>query len=124
MLCPKGSSPETICCLLQTLIWSMDDQEDWTGKGLEKASHDAAEIFGLHHKKIIIPVLYTSLMDKLQGPPLFDSATLLGKDRTRVRLMGAIELLGGISNKKMDQLKKGWGKKDCKELVVTQTAVQ
>lgn len=123
MLCPKGSSPETICCLLQTLIWSMDDQEDWTGKGIEKASHDAAEIFGLHHKKIIIPVLYTSLMGKLQGPPLFDSVTLLGKDRTRVRLMGAIELLGGISNKKMDQLKKGWGKKDCKELV-TQTAVQ
>ena len=41
--------------------------------------------------------------------------TLLGKDRTRVRLMQAIETLGGLSNKKMDQLKKGWGKKDCKE---------
>jgi glutamyl-tRNA synthetase len=30
--------------------------------------------------------------------------------------MQAIEALGGISNKKMDALKKGWEKKDCKAL--------
>jgi len=115
-LCPKGTPPEAISCLLQTIIWSLDAQEDWTGKGLETASHESAEAFGLHHKKIIIPVLFAAIMGKLQGPPLFDSVTLLGKDRTRVRLMGAIELLGGISNKKMDQLKKGWDKKNCREL--------
>jgi len=116
MLCPKGTPPETVSCLLQTLIWSLDEQEDWTGTGLEKASHDAAEAFGLHHKKVVIPILFMSIMGKNQGPPLFDSTTLLGKDRTRVRLMTAIELLGGISNKKMDQLKKGWQKKNCKEV--------
>ena len=79
----------------------------------EKASHEAAEAFGLHHKKVIIPVLFATIMGKMQGPPLFDSVTLLGKDRTRVRLMAAIEALGGISNKKMDLLKKGWEKKNC-----------
>lgn len=118
LLCPKTTSPEAISCLFQALIWSMDEQEDWTGKGLEKASHDAAEIFGLHHKKIIIPSLFAAIMGKLQGPPLFDSVSLLGKDRTRVRLMTGIELLGGISNKKMDLLKKGWEKKNCRDLVI------
>jgi glutamyl-tRNA synthetase len=117
MLCPKGTPPETITCLLQAIIWSLDEQEDWTGKALEKASHDTAEAFGIHHKKVIIPALFATIMGKNQGPPLFDSVTLLGKDRTRVRLMNAIELLGGISNKKMDQLKKGWDKRNCKDLV-------
>ncbi len=118
MLCPKGTAPETIACLLQALIWSLDAGEDWSGKGLETASHEAAEVFGLHHKKVIIPLLFACVMGKLQGPPLFDSVTLLGKDRTRVRMMAAIELLGGISNKKMDLLKKGWDKKNCKDLVI------
>lgn len=117
MLCPKGTAPETMACLFQTLIWSLDSGEDWSGSGLEKASHEVAEVFGLHHKKVIIPALFASIMGKLQGPPLFDSVSLLGKDRTRVRLMSAVELLGGISNKKGDILKKCWDKKNCKELV-------
>jgi len=116
LLMPKNSTPELIACILQAAIWSMDEQEDWSGKGLEKATHDIAEIFGAHHKKIVIPPFFASIMGKHQGPPLFDSVTLLGKDRTRVRLMAAIETLGSLSNKKMDQLKKGWAKKDCKEL--------
>ncbi len=120
LLCPKNTSPEVIAALLQTIIWSLDEQEDWTGPALEKASHQVEEVFGLHHKKVIIPTLFATIMGKLQGPSLFDSVTLLGKDRTRVRLMSAIELLGGISGKKMDLLKKGWEKKNLKELV-TQT---
>lgn len=122
MLCPKGTSPEAMSCLLQSLIWSMDEQENWTGPAFEKASHEAAEAFGLHHKKVVIPALFATIMGKMQGPPLFDSVTLLGKDRTRVRIMAAIELLGGISNKKMDQLKKGWEKKNCKDLVTQPVA--
>ncbi|MBU6383604.1 MAG: glutamate--tRNA ligase [Verrucomicrobia bacterium] len=117
MLCPKGTAPETVACLLQTLIWGLDELEDWSGKGLEKASHEVAEIFGVHHKKVVIPMLFAAIMGKLQGPPLFDSVTLLGKDRTRVRIMTAIEMLGGLSGKKADQLKKCWNKKNCKEFV-------
>ena len=58
-------------------------------------------------------------MGKLQGPPLFDSFAILGKDRCRARLLKAMEFLGGISNKKMDALKKGWERRDCKALVET-----
>ncbi len=117
LLSPKGTPPDLMSSILQTLIWSLDEQEDWSGKGLEKASHEVAEVFGINHKKVIIPSLFASIMGKLQGPPLFDSVTLLGKDRTRVRLMAAIEMLGGISNKRMDALKKGWEKKNCRDMV-------
>lgn len=121
MLCAKNTAPETIALLLQTLIWELDEKGSWDGAALEAASREAQDMFGLHHKKIIIPALFGSIMGKLKGPPLFDSVTLLGKDRVRVRLMKAIEVLGGISNKKLSQLKKGWEGKDCKALV-TQTA--
>jgi glutamyl-tRNA synthetase len=117
LICPKNTPPELISCLSQAMIWHMDEQEDWSGAAFEKASHDVAEAFGVHHKKVLMQFLFPTIMGKHQGPPLFDSVTLLGKDRTRVRLMAAIEALGGISNKKMDQLKKGWGKRNCRDLV-------
>src|SRR3990167_6715092 len=116
MLCPKGALPELMSCLAQVMIWHLDEQEDWGATAFEKASHAVAEAFGVHHKKIVMPFLFPAIMGKHQGLPLFDSVALLGKDRTRVRLMTAIEILGGLSNKKIDLLKKGWGKKDCRDL--------
>ena len=115
ILCPKNISAELTSSIVQGVIWSLDAQENWTGSGLEKASHEVAECFGVHHKKVMIPILFAALMGKHMGPPLFDSMTLLGKDIARVRLMHAIEVLGGISNKRMDLLKKGWDKKDCRD---------
>ena len=117
LLCPKNVPPELASSLLQAMIWSLDAQEDWTGPAFQKASHEVETVFGVHHKKTIIPLLFATIMGKHMGPPLFDSVTILGKDITRVRLMGAIEALGGISNKRMDALKKGWDKKDCRDQV-------
>ena len=115
LLCPKNTAPELVSCLCQAMIWSWMNQEDWTGVGFEKASHDVAEIFGVHHKKVMMPILFAAIMGKHQGPPLYESVTLLGKDRTRVRLLNAMEAVGGLSGKKTDALKKSWAKKDCKE---------
>jgi glutamyl-tRNA synthetase len=117
LLCPKNTPPELAGSLLQAMIWSLDAQEDWSGAAFQKASHELEEVFGVHHKKTIIPLLFATIMGKQMGPPLFDSVTLLGKDITRVRLMGAIEALGGISNKRLDLLKKGWDKRDCHNIV-------
>ncbi|MBS0626649.1 MAG: glutamate--tRNA ligase [Verrucomicrobia bacterium] len=116
LLCPASVSKEVVSYALQAVIWSLDEQENWGRSGIEKASRDVSEVFGLHYKKAIIPMLYASLTGKRQGPPLFDSVEILGKDRTRARLLQAIEFLGGISNKKMDLLTKAWNKKDAKEL--------
>ena len=71
----------------------------------------------------MIPILYGSITGKKQGPPLFDSFEILGKERARARLLNTIEFLGGISNKKGDQLAKAWAKRDCKELMATTAPV-
>jgi glutamyl-tRNA synthetase len=118
----KELSLEQACYILQGMIWHMDEKENWQSSGVNAASREVAEIFGINHKKTVMPLLFASLTGKLQGPPLFDSAELLGKDRTRVRLLRSIEFLGGISNKRMDALKKGWEKRDCKALIQAETA--
>ena len=117
ILCPKGLQPEQSAFILQAIIWSLDEQENWRREGLEKASHRAAELFGVNHKKIVMPILFGSIMGKHHGPPLFDSVDLLGKDRTRARFLQSIEFLGGISNKKMSLLTKCYGKQDCREFI-------
>ena len=104
----KELSKEQCCFLLQAIIWRLDELENWGSSGINQASREVAEIFGVNHKKAIMPLLFASLMGKTQGPPLFDSVGILGKDRTRARLLKAMEFLGGISNKKMHALKKAW----------------
>jgi glutamyl-tRNA synthetase len=113
---PGNLAPEKAAFILQTVIWSLDEQENWGRTGIENASKEVAEAFGANHKKVLIPLLYAAIIGKHQGPPLYDSFELLGKDRCRARLLGSIEFLGGISNKKMDLVTKAWTKKDCKEL--------
>ncbi len=117
LLCPAGLAKEKVAYLLQTIIWSLDEQESWGKAAIEKASHDVAEIFGINHKKVVIPILYGSLTGKKHGPPIFEAVDILGKDRTRARFLNAIEFLGGISNKKLDLLTKAWTKRDGKELL-------
>lgn len=117
LLCPKGLKGDQVCYLLQGIIWNLDEMENWGREGIEKASHKVAEVFGVHHKKMVMPVLFGAIMGKDHGPPLYDSFQLLGKERARARLLQAMEFLGGISNKKMAELTKAWGKGDAKELM-------
>ena len=108
LLTPKKIDEQTAASYLQVIIWELEKLEDWSGKGMESASHTVAEKFSIHHKKVMMALLFGAIMGKKQGPPLFDSVTILGKDVTRARLLGAISFLGGISNKKLATLKKEW----------------
>lgn len=116
LLCPKGLTPEKSCYILQSMIALLDEKQNWMKEAFEKSTHEIAEMFGIHHKKMVIPILYATITGKTQGPPLFISVEILGKDRTRARLLSAIEFLGGISNKKMEKLEKALQKKEGKEL--------
>lgn len=111
----KRLSKTQAACLLQGMIWHLEESCDWSGLGMFQASKVVAEKTGAHHKKDLMPVLFGSVMGKNQGPPFFDSAAILGKDITRARFLGAIEFLGGISKKKLDSMKSSWDSGDCKE---------
>lgn len=111
--CPKGLKPEQTALILQVLIWILDDAADWSGSGFNSASRTLAELFGVNHKKVIMPILFTTMTGSRHGPPFFDSMDLLGKDSARARLLCAIEHLGGISKKKESQLQKAYLGGDC-----------
>lgn len=116
LLCPKGMEPIQVALLLQALIWMLDEGEDWGSRALQEATHRLAELFKVHHKKVVMAILFPTIMGKRTGPPLFDSFELLGKDRSRARLLQAIEFLGGISNAKLEALRKAYAAGNCCEL--------
>ena len=113
----KSLPHEQLAQILQGIIWRSEELESWNRDAMFQASKDVAKIFGVNHKKIIMPLLFASIMGKKQGPPFFDSIAILGKDRARARLLGAIEFLGGVSNKKLAKLKKAWDNNDCQAVI-------
>jgi glutamyl-tRNA synthetase len=117
LLCPRKLEPTHTAMLLQGMIWHLEEHENWTAAGFEAAAKRVAEAFGVHYKKDLIPVLFATTMGKLTGPPLFQSVEILGKDRTRARLLQAIAFLGGISNKKLHELQKAWANETCTTLL-------
>lgn len=119
LLTPKNIEKESAALILQLIIWGLEEKQDWSGQALESTSHEVAEMLSLNHKKIIIPLLFATVMGKLFGPPLFSSVDILGKEKFRVRLLTAIEFLGGISNKKLPHIKESWEKKDFKNYKTT-----
>lgn len=117
LLCPKKITEKQVAYLIQALIWKLEELEDWSGSSLEEAARQVSEVFGVHFKKVMIHILFASIMGKLQGPPLFDSVTILGKERVRARFLRAMEELGGISNKNLSSMKKAWDKQDGSSLM-------
>lgn len=119
LLTPHGIKSEEAAAILQTLIWSLDEKEDWGRDSLEDSLKSIAEAFGLNFKKVMIPLLYATITGKHQGPPLFDSFVLLGQHKARARILSTIEFLGGISSKRLKALEEGWRQKDCKSLMTS-----
>ena len=117
---PKGLLPENAALILQALVWKLDELEKWDRNDLETASKYLAEVFGVHFKNVIIPLLFATFMGKHQGPPLFDSFELLGPHKARARLLKAIEFLGGISGKRMASLQSSWNSGSCTALFMTE----
>ncbi len=117
----KRADKPTICQLLQTVLWFLENNNDFTAKNVEAASHKAAEIFEQNHKKVVMASLFACIMGKNFGPSLFESVEILGKDRVRGRFLKTIEFLGGLSEKKIKQLHQTLEKSVCSSQK-TQTA--
>ena len=106
-LVPKKRKPEEVVQVLQTVLWSLEELDSWERNLVESAIRRAAEFWGWPIRDITSP-LFTAVMGQRVGPPLYESAALLGIDLTRARLLQAIEALGGISKKKAARLEKEW----------------
>ncbi len=106
--------------LLQVVIWLLDAAEDWGSASLHHVSKEVAKLFGVNHKKVVMPLLFAAIMGKRFGPPLFDSVEILGKFMARARFLKAIEAQGGLSKRKSDHLKAAFEAGDCSSCLAEQ----
>ncbi len=117
LLCPKEISQEVCCAIIQSAIWHLETNDDWSRDNFYMATKVVSELFNVNHKKVVMPIFFAALTAKHSGPPLFDAAVLLGKDRTRARLLKAMETLGSLSSKRIQLLQKCWENKDCQKFL-------
>ncbi len=118
LLCPKGLTELESSYILQSVIWFLEKDGRWNAESMEVSSKEVAKMFNVNHKKVVMQILFVSIMGKKQGLPLFGSINILKKERTRARLLQAIKfLIGGVPNKKMVILKKCFEKNDCSDLI-------
>lgn len=101
----KDVDRETVQEMLQVTLWKLEGIRDWNAGNISEALRSTADTFELKMKAYTSP-LYGAICGSRIAPPLFDSMEVLGSDLSRTRIAAAIDLLGGISGKRMKKLEK------------------
>lgn len=106
-LIPKIRSMEETAKVLQSLLWVLEEDPGWNTGMIEKAIRLVADSWGWKIRELTT-TLFIAISGRKVAPPLFESMELLGKDLSRVRILRAIEKLGGISKNKLQDLEREW----------------
>ncbi len=101
----KDMEKEMVQELLQVTLWKLEKIRDWSRENISASLRETADSFEMKMKHYTSP-LYGAICGSKVAPPLFDSMEVLGSDLCRVRISAAIDLLGGISGKRMKKLEK------------------
>ena len=109
-LVPKKRQGDEVTQMLQTAIWGLETALPWDAEQVERAIRGIAEFWEWPVRDVTVPMIAAMTGERV-GPPLFESVALLGMDMTRMRLMQAIEVLGGLSKKKAGKLEKSWNRR-------------
>ena len=103
----RSLSDEDIVKILDFATRTIEDVTSWQSDVIGEALRATAERSGYKIRDFVAP-LFIALSGRRVALPLFDSMEVLGLELTRARLRSAIEVLGGVSNKKLKKLDKEW----------------
>ncbi len=103
----KSLSEEEIVKILDFATRTIEDVTSWQSDEIGQALRATAERSGYKVRDFVAP-LFVALSGRSVALPLFDSIEVLGLELARARLRSAIEILGGLSNKKLKKLDKEW----------------
>ncbi len=106
---PKKKEAKETAELLQVLLFAFEEQEEWLADQISISIRAIAQIHEWKIREITHP-LFVAISGKKVAPPLFDSMEYLGKDICRVRIVKAMETLGGVSKKRLQKLDSLWKK--------------
>jgi glutamyl-tRNA synthetase len=108
-LVPKDRPAPEVAQMLQTALWALEKALPWNRDTGEEAVRRVAAFWDWPIRDITVPLIAAIAGQKV-GPPLFESIALLGLDLVRMRLLDAINLLGGLSKNKAADLEERWSK--------------
>jgi glutamyl-tRNA synthetase len=105
----KGKTTEEVLSVLQMALWRLEQLSEFNSAAIESIFRDLAEKSEIKLGELTRP-FYVAVAGVEAAPPLFQSMELLGPDLVRMRLRRAIEVLGGISGKKLKKIEEAYEK--------------
>jgi len=103
----KGKTDEELVDILQMTLWRLDGLRAFTAEAVQAVLEETAAAFEIKPRDFNVP-FYVALSGSPVWTPLYGSMEALGSDMVRVRLRRAIEVLGGVSGKRMKKLEKDY----------------
>ena len=111
----KDLSEDDVKRILQFVLWWLDEVRNWERDVLHAGIQHLGNAMRFKIRDFLFP-LFVAISGAPVSLPLYDSMMLLGADLTRMRIRGAIDVLGGVSKK----LGKQW-EKEFRDLVDSPT---
>jgi glutamyl-tRNA synthetase len=105
LLTVKDMEKDQVLEMLQVTLWKLELIRTWNISSISETLNEVAESFGIKMKVFTSP-LYGAICGSKVAPPLYDSMEVLGSDMCRTRISTAMNVLGGLSGKKMGILEK------------------
>ena len=90
---------------MQCVLWVLEREQTFTADVIQGQFRRLSEALGLSMRDLTRP-FYVAMSGETVSLPLFQSMEILGPDLVRARIRRAIDVLGGISGKRMKKLRK------------------
>ena len=101
----KKLSEEQVRQSLQFAIWRLESMFTWNNDTVSQTLMDLASQMEIKLRDFM-PAFFIAIAGSKSSTPVMNSMYLIGADMTLQRLRHAIEVLGGVSKKKMKELEK------------------
>lgn len=95
--------------ILQFSLWRLEALQNFERDAIFTELKNISDALEIKLKNFLAP-LFVAIAGSTASISVMDSMALLGPDITRARLRQAIEVLGGVSKKKMKKLEKAYAK--------------
>lgn len=92
---------------LQYALWKLESLQDWQRDAIFAAMKGLADALEIKVKDFFTP-LFVAISGTTASISVIDSMQILGADMSRARIRHAIEVLGGVSKKKLKKLEKAY----------------
>ena len=105
LLTLEGFEAEELAGVMQKAVWDLERLGSFDSESIEALFRESSERLGVKLRDFTRP-FYVAVTGRTVAAPLFGAMEIIGSDMVRMRIMAAIESLGGISGKKLRKLEK------------------